>query len=290
MSLLVVRRLLLCCALILPGCSSGIAEFGQYAEAFEAQHAQGSDVVDRFARAERTVMMRIIVRRGEVPGFRPEEAAYFVEAADPPVAASIRATVTVLRDYNLALAALASGETDRATVARFAGMAANIAAAAAALDALPLAAKAASDTDGNALAAVTGEIAAALPVVNQLATLAGRAAFRREFLAAEDDMQSLLLTLRAATPAMFAVMERAYVVPGNIDTDSGIPLDDLPRLEADRIALAGWVVLIDRTRLAMSKAAAAARAGPFSSPAGLLEASVELRVLAEQIRAAGLTP
>jgi hypothetical protein len=52
-------------------------------------------------------------------------------------------------------------------------------------------------------------------------------------------------------------------------------------LQRDREALAGWIVLMDKTRIAMGIAYEAAKSRNFESDsAGLLEASIELMGLA----------
>ena len=63
------------------------------------------------------------------------------------------------------------------------------------------------------------------------------------------------------------------------------PASDLASLERDRKVFAGWVILIDKSLLAMEKAVQAAVADA-SAPdlVSLSESSLELRVLAAQVR------
>ena len=99
-------------------------------------------------------------------------------------------------------------------------------------------------------------------------------------------MRDLLLSLRAGTPAMFEIMKRSYVQRGSLESASGISGADIALLEKDREMLAGWVVLMDRSLSAMDTAAAAAlaRVSP-TDLAALTEASIEIKVLAEQLKA-----
>ena len=60
---------------------------------------------------------------------------------------------------------------------------------------------------------------------------------------------------------MFDVMRRSYVQRGLLGGTDGIAEEDLGRLDADRELLAGWVILLDRTLLAMDAAKAAAESG-----------------------------
>ncbi|HEU0223121.1 MAG TPA: hypothetical protein VFR34_13040 [Paracoccaceae bacterium] len=264
----------------LGGCAAGIPEFGLYTEAFEVQLAQGNAVLDRFAAAERRLRVRVLAaEQAESPSFDPNDAALYVERTDPPIAAGIRQSLRLLHDYNLALAALASGETDRATVARFAGFATNLAATATTLQGLGAGAVAAPS-----LAAAGSRLAALVPAVGQLATLAGRAAFRRQFRETHATMRELLVTLRDFTPAMFDVMLQSYRRPDIVLAGSGLTPESEARLAEDRAALAGWVILIDQTLVAMDEAALAIEQGSAISSAGLLQASTDLRVLAERVR------
>ena len=65
----------------------------------------------------------------------------------------------------------------------------------------------------------------------------------------------------------------------------GIPREDLPKLERDRELMSGWVVLIDRSLVAMDTAAEAAlRNASKTDIAALAETSLELRILAEKIK------
>ena len=99
-------------------------------------------------------------------------------------------------------------------------------------------------------------------------------------------MRELLLSLREGTPAMFEIMKRSYVQRGSLDGTLGISAGDLAALEKDRQMLSGWVILMDKSLSAMETAVAGAlsRISP-TDLAALTEASVEIKVLAEQLKA-----
>ena len=137
----------------------------------------------------------------------------------------------------------------------------------------------------DAMSLVLGRV---LPVFRALRSIRDREAFRQELVAAHPDMRMLLVQMRAATPAMFAAMREARVEPGNLIDPGGIALAGREELARDRRLLAGWVVLIDQTLVAMDAAVAAARSGDAGDVAALVEASANLRALAVAVRAAHL--
>lgn len=269
---------------ILSGCSAGIGEFQYYTQAFDAQLEQGHEALNRVAQAERIVVQRRLQRGGDIADFDPADAAYYLDTGDPPISGAIRGAMVSLKTYNDALGALASGEAASAFSNRIGTLASNLAATAGAFG---VAASPAAAIPGGSALIGTGAraIGDALPIIEPLATIASREAFRRQLLSAYPHMQRLLLALRDGTPAMFEIIKRSYVQRGSLATASGIPAADLPRLERDRQILAGWVVLMDKTLVAMDTATQAVITG--ASPAdiaALTEASIELRILAEKVR------
>ena len=98
--------------ILLGGCATGAAEFQLYIQGFDDQYEQGQIVLDRVARAERIVVRRRLARTS-ASGFNPDDAAYYLDTGDPPITASIRASLKSLKDYNHALGALANGERVR---------------------------------------------------------------------------------------------------------------------------------------------------------------------------------
>jgi hypothetical protein len=263
---------------------AGVAEFQLYNQAFNSQFEQGDAILDSVARAERTVVLRGIRRVALVPDFKPEHAPYFVDTVDPPLTGSIRASLKSLKSYNDALGALASGEAAEVLTHRIGALAANVVGAVAASQAAfgGLAAIPAADT----LASETAKaLASAAPIIKQVATMASREAFRQQLVAAYPSMRELLLTLRNGTPAMFEILKRSRVVRTSLENASGIPAAGLADLEKERALLAAWVVLLDKTLVAMEAAVLAVTNGaPSAGLASLAEASIEMRVLAEQVK------
>lgn len=264
----------------LAGCSGGIAEFQLFEQAFDAQFDQGNKVLDRVATAERKVFLRQQGRTVGLSAFDPDDAAYYLQSGDPPLTGAIRASLKSVRSYNKALSGLVNGEAARALSNRVGTISSNLLVAASSLQVAAGGSSGALTGGGQAI------INRLLPVFEPLTTLANRSAFRRQLLAAYPDMRALLVTLRAGTEDMYDVIRRSYVQRGKLGVGrDGIPSAERPRLERDRALMAGWVVLIDRSLVAMDAAAEAALRGASTTDvASLAETALELRVLAEKIK------
>lgn len=267
----------------LVGCAPrGVAEFQLYSQAFDAQYEQGESILDTLARAERTVVLRKIQERSAMPAFNPDEAAYFVEDVDPPLTASLRASLQTVKLYNATLHGLINGEAAQALSNRVGAISTNLAKAYAAAQAAA----------GGALAveiALVPAIEQALPIFTQLATHASRAAFRKRFLEAYPAVKNILLTLRNNTPAAFELLLLSRSEPGSTDRsrnpETGLTKEDETALEKDRKALAAWVLLLDTTLTQMDATVLALKEGATPADlAGMEEAAIELRILTEKIR------
>lgn len=264
-------------------CSQGVAEFQLYNTAFETQYVEGERVIDRLAQSERQVW-RAEFGQGGSGGFDPDAAAYYVDIGDPPLTGAVRASFRAVRDYNAALAGLASGEAAATLTGRVTGILSNFVDARANF---VTAAKGPSSLSG-AVASMSGATKAldiAIPIFGQLAKQAGRAEFRRQLIRGYPEMKAMLVALRSATPQIYNVMRASYL------RDAPATAADIEGLERDKRMLAGWVILIDATLKAMDSAALAAMSGSSAADLSILtDASVELRVLSEQLKAERLKP
>jgi hypothetical protein len=272
----------------LAGCSArGASEFQLYAQAFDSQAVQGEAVLDRLAKAERIIVGRRATRSTAIPDFKPNDAAYYVQAGDPPLTASIRSSLKSLKSYNDALSALASGETATALSNRVGTIVTNLIAAAGTFSATGAVGAAVAGASGFA-ASASSAVSKALPILSQIATYASREAFRRELIAAYPHLRDLLLELRSGTPVMFEIFKRSYRTARENPLDHpglGMSPADLTALNKDRELLAGWVLLLDKSLEAMDTAVAAAMARISPTDlAALTEASIELKILAEKMR------
>jgi hypothetical protein len=281
---LLLQFLLLTISLVaLSGCSSGIPEFQQYVRASDAQAVQGAQALDRVAEAERIVVKRRLGLAG-ASNFNPDLASYYIDVGDPPITAGIRSALTAIKNYNAALGALANGEAADALSNRVGAIVSNLIASASAFN-IAFGGPATSVAVTAFLTKGSNILGQALPIFREIATLAGREAFRRELVLGYPHMRNLLVALRDGTPAMFEIIKRSYVKPGSLSSATGISPEDLVKLDRDRKILAGWVVLIDGSLASMELAVKAAMENiSIADLATLEEASVELRILAEKIR------
>lgn len=278
-----LRALALSFVIALGGCAGGIAEFQLYDKAFDTQLVEANKVLDRLATAERKVYLRR--EAGISQSFDPDKARYYLTVGDPPLTASIRSSLKTIQAYNKSLVALSNGESAKALTARLGTLSSNILASAGAISV--------ATGGGDAfVAAGAGILGRLLPVYQQAKSISDRAAFRKLLLNSYSDMHDLLLAMRAGSKDMYRLFRRSYgATPANnrapVTGRARISAADLAKLKADRQLLAGWVILMDKTLLAMKTAAEAAlRGGSPADIAALTEASIELRILAETIKQA----
>jgi hypothetical protein len=265
------------------GCTQAVPQYNLYAQAFNAQYEQGEAVLDILSGAERTVVVRRLDRQNTP--FRPDNAAYYLDNVDPPITASFRASVRTLKVYNEALAGLANGEAANALTARMATLASSVTDGVAA-GSVALGGPAAAAGAQAAVAGVAGALEVAKPIFNLAATAASREAFRQQLIAGYPAMRGLIIELRKATPEMYEMMERSLVRRGSDESPTGLSLDADRVLAKNRQLLAAWVLLMDKSLVALAQAVAAADSNNSAMRvAGLTDASIELKVFAEQMRA-----
>lgn len=261
-------------------CSYGEAEFQLYQKSFGVQHVEGAKVFDRLGRAERVLERRGIANAPGIPDFDPLLAAIYLDLGDPPLTASLRASLEALESYNNVLSNLATGASAKS-------LAAQLSAANAALDGTIASLMGITGQTATFATPLAGVIATAVPALELAIKARNRQEFRRQILAAYSDMEALLLELRNGTPVMFFVMREARKTPGLIDGVDGLTVAAREALEDDRKLLAGWVLLIDETLIAMESARDAVRAGRGSADlTGLVAATVEIEATAKAIKAA----
>lgn len=263
------------------GCAQGVPQYNVYVLAFNAQYEQGEAVLDIVGQAERTVGGRQL----NPAVFDPDNAAYYLDTVDPPITASFRASLKSLKTYNEALVGLTNGEAANVLAARVSMLATNAAAGISA-GSVALGGPAAVVGAEGVVIATTSALKIAEPIFKTAATAASREAFRQELIKAYPEMRMLLVELRKATAPMYQIMRRSLVVRGSDETDTGRSPDAERVLANKRQLLAGWVLLMDKSLLALDQAVAAAKSSDSAARvAGLTDASIELKVFAEQMKA-----
>lgn len=245
---------------------NAVAEFQHYQDAVRAQHRAGMAVLDRLAIAERRLLT--FERGSDGASFDPGDAAAILGIGDPPRTASLRAAVKALQAYNDLLVGVGSGLDDptlRAAMgAAFGG---------------------ASVTPDQVL----GRFSQIQSLAQRITSFAsGRGALLTDVVAAGDDAIELVRALRAATPAIWQVFSAAAVEPGNLTDPDGVPPLARTRLAADRRLLAGWVLLLDQSVIAIELAVGVTRSADPGNITALLAATSRLRGLAEAIAMTGI--
>lgn len=266
----------------LSACSFGAAQFAIYNQAFEAQFLEGEKVFDRLGRAERVLRAQQFSRSPGIRPFNPNEANLYVRVGDPPLTGALRASLGALKDYNDALTALATGAAATSARAELTNATTTLSSSLSNLTgATGLSGSAALIDD------VSSGILQVIPLLEVVGRAQGRMAFREQLVAAHPDMKDLFLTLRAGTDDMFEVVQLSLTQVGGLGLTEGLDATNLEDLEEYRVLLAGWVLLLDQTLLAMDQAVAAV-AVQNSAPdlSDLIAASVEIDILAEAIKTA----
>lgn len=264
----------------LSACSVGSAEFQTYRQAFETQYVEGEKVMDHVGSAERKLVQQRFKQSRGVRTFNPNEARYYLKVGDPPLTGAIRASLKALKDYNDALSGLATGQTAAAVRTELISANSSLKTSLTALGG----AAGVDEAFAGTLSSVIGKV---IPILEVVERAQNRAVFRKQLVAAHPDMKALMLELRQGTGAMFDVVKLGHTTRGSLGGTDGINADNLKRLEEFRGLLAGWVILIDQSILAMDQAVfAVATQSNAPNLTSLIEASVEIKVLAEAIKTA----
>ncbi|KJF74647.1 hypothetical protein [Agrobacterium arsenijevicii] len=262
--------------------AAGYQEFQQYSKAYDAQYVQGDTVLQEVGAAERHIWSKTAPLLNENGTFKPDEAAYYLDNVEPPYTAAVRASLKVIKGYNDAIVALASGENAKALSNRVSTLTVNVAAAVGATRAMgssTITPAALAKTGAGDVARKLTDQLVLLPVVNEVASIASREAFRTQLINSHSRIHIMLMELRNnGTPVMYEMLREKSGKVGN----SRRPLPD-PDAQA---MLAGWVLLLDKTDIALMAAVAAAKTGSQFNLDTLSQASVELTLLAEQVRTA----
>ena len=267
------------------GSSKGVREFQLYTQAFDYQVEAGNTVLDSVARAERIVALRRIKRRGEFSEFRPEEAAYWVDTVQPPITDSIRSSISSLKTYNNTLSALANGEKAEALANKLGQLSSDLISAGASIT-IAVGGPTVVTGSNALLKQLLDEINVLLPAIKLVAVRAGREAFRKLLIETYPTMREFQKSLRDSTPVMFELLKRGRATRGSFEPNAIASTADAENLRRERELLAGWVLLMDKSLIAMETAYLAAKSDALllQDVSAVGEAAIELRVTAEQIK------
>jgi hypothetical protein len=288
--------------LALGGCATNPAPVDQiryFSQAFNAVNTVGQPLLDDLALAERVQGRELAIRHatGKVPataagcsandlpwqlaadaksgfinGFCLSDASYFTDIADPPGTERLRGGLRVVERYAEVLSTLAEGR--------------NLDQALGQVDALGQEVGGLLALAGGAGTAVIAPVLLAVrPLLENVAKQANADEARRLILDGSPQVTALIGALRTAAPDVFNVLVEApsaRVVKANPAPDLKL---ELALIETRRIAVAQYVVLLDKLQAAWVATVAAARQPQRGGQlAALVARTSELRTDAEAVR------
>ena len=288
-------------AALLGGCATQapVDQIKYFAQAFTAVNTVGQPLLDDLAVAERVQGQQIAVRRakglstrgpedcqqaklpwqlaldgksGIINGFCSADAGYFAELGDPPATAILRGGLSIIEHYADVLSSLAEGR--------------NLEQALGQVDALGQEVGGLLEVLGAGSAAVAPVLMALKPLLENAAKQANQAEARRLILDGAPRVTALIGALRQAAPTLFGTLIEGPAAKLLRPDAGGAVAAELGRVQAYRVAVSQYVVLLDRLQKAWDNTAAAA-ASPNASAgrlASLVAASAELRADANAVR------
>lgn len=264
-------------ACLFASCTAGVNEFQAYSVAYNLQNAEAQTVLDKLAKDEREIW-RLEFDTARTPTFTPENASYYVNVGDPPITGSIRSSIAGVNHFNDALLGLATGERVSALTGQITSSVNNFQQAKAGFSSTAqlTSASGAAGAFKNSATSALPTLTVAIPILEAATTAVSRAQFRSLLLEAYPSLRQVLLQMKSTAGAIYKV----YLAE-NISTGAS-----RAQQLADRELIAGWVILLDQTIVAMDAAVAAVQNVSADAKLNQLsEASIELRVLAETLRA-----
>lgn len=268
-----------------------------FSQAFGAVNAVGQPLLDDLAMAERTQGQQIASRRakgesqigagdcprdqiswqgadgkpGIIRGFCLHDAAYFSDLDDPPATAQLRAALMIIDRYADLLSALSDGHSSEAALG--------------AVDALSQNVSRLLGVAGVPAGAFGPALAALQPVLRAAATQANAVEARRLILDGAVHVSQLIAAMRAAAPAMFKVLIEASAKRMLLLDETDALAVEVTRVEAYRVVVANYVVLLAKLEAAWKLTVAAANAPQGKIPlAALVQQSAALKADADAAR------
>jgi hypothetical protein len=259
------------------GCTTqaGLAEFQAYKRTFDEGSAVSTALIDKLAASERAVMKFARASRDLNKEFKPEDAAYYVEGADPPLAAVYRKAIRSINAYNELLLAYVTGAAGKQLHAQVQLLASELVAFA-------------SVTPASS-AAFPGLANVASRIVEFAAVQRSRAAFQAEFRRTSPLVVELIDEMRAKTPTVFKNL--TYFTAAKYEDvvdqiEPGNPEQLHQEFEQSRVLLSGWVLLLERQKLALLQTQRAVDNPTLGVVlSGATESIAELRITVNDVRA-----
>jgi hypothetical protein len=216
---------------------------------------------------------------GFIQGYCISDAAYFASLGDPPATQAFRGGLAVLGQYVDVLVFLAEGRNIDELHAELQSLSGEIGQL---LVFLPGA--------GGAGPAIDGALAALKPLIDAAAQQQNDEEVKRLVLEGAPKARELIERLKDATPEMFntltAAAARAAVSPAALDNPETAK-SDIARIEAYRVTVSNFVVLLDGLETALDKLVQAVEfPDETASLQSLADATANLRIYADAVRRA----
>ncbi|HEX2829579.1 MAG TPA: hypothetical protein VHP37_24755 [Burkholderiales bacterium] len=288
-------------ALLLPACATApVDQIKYFSQAFASVNTLGQPLLDDLAIAERRQGREIAVRRaqgksqqgadkcprddfpwleasdpkqGVILGFCLNDAAYYSELADPPATRMMRGSLSVIERYADLLSTLAEGRNVEGEIAEIEALSREVGG----LFALA----------GVATPALAPVLGALHPILESAARQSSAQEARRLVLQGAPVVTRLIGALETAAPAMFRTLVEQTTVKlvSKADADPTVAAGDVARVEAYRVAVANYVVLLRKLQAAWDLTVQAASVPANQvSVATLVRQTSQLRADAENAR------
>ncbi len=266
------------------GCATvPVDQIKYFSQAFNSVNTLGQPLLDDLAVAERRQGQQVAVRRahgdtqqgaadcpprdmpwqaaagnqGIIRGFCLNDSAYFSVLDDPPATAVMRGALAVVERYADVLSTLAEGRNVDGAIGQIDALGKNVSGL---LDAIGVATA--------TTAAIVPALAALKPVLDAAARQANAVEAKRLIVAGAPQVTALIGALRNAAPAMFRTLieESSAHLNSEAAQVPSIATTDVARVEAYRVTVANYVVLLGKMQSAwdLTVAAATAPASPAS--------------------------
>ena len=285
---------------VLAGCAATQAPVDQikyFSQAFATVNTVGQPLLDDLAVAERAQGRQIAVRRamgqsqqgiadcpkdriawqqlagkaGFIRGYCLPDSGYFSDLGDPPGTARLRGGLLVIERYADVLSTLAEGR--------------NIEGAIGQVDALGQQVGGLLELAGVAALPIGAALSALQPILQTAAKQANAAEARRLILDGAPKVGTLIGALRDAAPPMFDTLIEASAQKALLLDQPAAIAGEVARVDAYRVAVANYVVLLGRLQVAWDATVSATNAPPGQGRlTSLVAQTAELRADAESAR------
>jgi hypothetical protein len=184
--------------------------------------------------------------KGYINAFCLEDAGFYSKIGDPPLTQTFRRALALVGEFAKALVALADGSSAAAAVTQVQQLVQDAESLAGSLPGA-----------SGIGTAVNGIVTALKPLANEAAKAASAEQERSVILEAQPQVAKLIVALQQAAPALFDVLTQQ--TQKRIRAADHPQAADVARIEAYRVAISDYVVLLGRLREAWNQLAVAAK-------------------------------